>query len=90
MASWRPPESYWATGKAARKPNLGGSWVRLGRSWRLLGRSGAPGASWGAPGRSWGPFWPPGGHFLKPFGPLFGEPLRNCENLGIRQQYGIF
>ena len=36
----------WAV-KAARNPNLGGSWVRLGRSWRLLGRSG------GFPGRSW-------------------------------------
>ena len=40
----------WAV-KAARKPNLGGSWVRLGRSWRLLGRSGRlPGCSVGPSG----------------------------------------
>ena len=40
----------WAV-KAARKPNLGGSWVRLGRSWRLLGRSGGlPGGLLGPPG----------------------------------------
>ena len=40
----------WAV-KTARKPNLGGSWVRLGRSWRLLGRSGGlPGGLLGPPG----------------------------------------
>ena len=49
-------------GKAARKPNLGGSWVRLGRSWRLLGRSpgallGPPGALLGAPGALLGSLW---------------------------------
>ena len=58
----------------------GCAWDAPGGSWAALGASrGAPGASWGAPGRSWGQFGPPGGHFLEPFGPLFGEPLRNCE-----------
>ena len=104
MASWRPPEGSWAPGgshlavKVVRKLNLGGSWVRLGRSWWLLGRSGGlPGRSWGLLGRSWsllgrswGPFWPPGSHFLEPFGPLFGEPMQNGENLEIRLQYGTF
>ena len=64
MASWRPPEGSWAPGgshlavKAARKRDLGGSWVRLGHSWWLLGRSGD------LPGRSW---WDaPGVHFGLP------------------------
>ena len=54
MASWRPPEGSWAPGGshlAARKWNLGGSWVRL------------PGVSWGAPGASWDA---PGVHFGLP------------------------
>ena len=83
---------------------LGAKWApfdRQGRSGtefgRLLGALGALLAalgplwgSWGAPGASWGPFWPPGARFLEPFGPLFGEPLRKCENLEIRRQYGTF
>ena len=58
----------WAV-KTARKPNLGGSWVRLGRSWRLLGRSGGfLGRSWGLLGRS----WPLLGSILASRGSLFG------------------
>ena len=59
-----------------------------GRPFWLPGRPrGRPGALLG---RSRGLFSPPGGHFLEPFGPLFGEPLGNGENLEIRRQYGTF
>ena len=72
MASWKPPESDWATGGPSRPLGnllwavLGCAWGAPGGSWAALG----PGASWGAPGRSWGQFGTPGGHFLELFGPL--------------------
>ena len=84
----RPLESgIWAA--------LGCAWDAPGGSWAALGTSrGAPGASWGAPGASWDApgahFGLPGVTYLEPFGPLFGEPMQNGENLEIRRQYGTF
>ena len=88
----RPREGpKWAPGglRTALGRQVGPIWPQ-GRSEAEFGRLlGALGALLGPPG-AWGPFWPPGGHFLVPFHPLFGEPLRNCENLEIRRQYSTF
>ena len=71
MVSWSPSESFSApsglhlAAKAARKPNLGGSWDALGALWRLLG------SSWSLVGRSWGRL----GRSWASGGPLFGGLL---------------
>ena len=63
MASWRPPESSWATGGPSRP--LGNLiWAVLGCAW------GAPGDSWAALGASWGA---PGALLAAP-GVHFGLP----------------
>ena len=67
--------------KAARKRNLGGSWVRLGRSWWLLGRSVDLPGRLEPPGTLLGSILASRGSHLGAFWHLFMAPLGNHENL---------